>query len=342
MKILSILKRKSISIIFIVFIVLLVVFSNSTFIATKNGLNLWSNNVVPSLFPFLVAVELLKHTNVIYYLNLYLDKYMRPLFNLPGISSFPFIMGILSGYPVGAKIVSDLYSNNACTKEEAERMIPFSNNSGPLFVVGTVGISFYSNSLLGFVLLFTHILASITIGIISGIISRLTKVHTYSPSMYAFSKNSDISYLELGKILSTSIISSIKTIFTIGGFVTLFSVIITILEKTKIVIIFSNLIGNLLNIDSSIIASFITGLIEFTNGLSNLSTIHLKNISINIIISSFLISFGGISILLQVLSIISNQNLSIKKYVIFKILQAIISAFYTYIVLKMPMLNFNL
>ena len=317
-------------------------YSNSSFLAAKSGISLWANNVIPSLFPFLVAVELLKNTSIIYFLSTHLDKYMTPLFNLPGISVFPFIMGILSGYPVGAKIVSDLYEKNACTKDEAERMLPFVNNSGPLFIIGTVGISFYANSTIGIILLFTHIISSITVGIFFGIISRIKKRQKYSNSNYLVSPNNAISIYELGEILGSSIMSSIRTILLIGGFVTLFSVIISILERTKVLIIISNMLGTTFNINSSIINSFITGIIEFTNGLSKISSIHLKNISLNIIISSFIIGFGGISVLLQVLSIIAKQKLSINKYVIGKLLQAFVSAFYTFLVLQIPIFNFNL
>ena len=63
---------------------------------------------------------------------------MRPLFNVPGEGAFAFLMGLISGYPVGAKIVTDLKDNNLCTTEEAERMLCFTNNSGPLFIIGTV------------------------------------------------------------------------------------------------------------------------------------------------------------------------------------------------------------
>lgn len=63
---------------------------------------------------------------------------MRPLFNVPGEGAFPFIMGIISGYPIGAKIVSDFKDNNICTPIECERLLAFTNNSGPLFIVGTV------------------------------------------------------------------------------------------------------------------------------------------------------------------------------------------------------------
>lgn len=334
-------RKKIISFLILLFIVFLVLFSNSAFIATKKGINLWANNVVPSIFPFLIAVDLLKQTNVIYFLSTYLDRFMRPLFNLPGIASFPFVMGFLSGYPVGAKIVSDLYSNAAFTKEEAERMLPLTNNSGPLFIVGTVGISFYSNTLIGIILLITHILSSITIGVINGLFSRLKIINTYS-NRSPIKLNKDNSISELGEILSNSIMNSIKTILLIGGFVTLFSVVIAILEKTKIIIFFSRLISSTIHCNSNIVNALLSGIIEFTNGLSKLSTIHLKSISINIILSSIIIGFGGVSVTLQVSSIICKHHLSIKKYILSKIFQALVASFYTFLLLKIPFFNFDL
>src|SRR5574344_216461 len=180
MKILKIIKKNLISILFISFMFFLVLFSNSNFNAVKNGLALWANNLIPALFPFLVAVELLSSTNLVYYLSKYLDKYMKPIFNLPGVCVFPFIMGLISGYPVGAKIVSNLYGDSAFSKEEAERTLAFTNNSGPLFIIGTVGSGFYGNTTIGIILLITHILASISVGIIFGLISRLSNLHISS------------------------------------------------------------------------------------------------------------------------------------------------------------------
>lgn len=130
----------------VLFTVCLAIFSKTNLIATKSGLLLWANAVVPSLLPFLIATELLSHTNIITYIGKFLNKIMRPIFNLPGHSAYAFIMGILSGYPVGAKIVTNLRKNNYCTKAEAERMIAFTNNSGPLFIIGTVGIVLFGNT----------------------------------------------------------------------------------------------------------------------------------------------------------------------------------------------------
>ncbi len=63
---------------------------------------------------------------------------MKPIFNVPGIGAYAFIMGIISGYPVGAKIVTEFRKNGECSKAEAERLLAFTNNSGPLFIIGTV------------------------------------------------------------------------------------------------------------------------------------------------------------------------------------------------------------
>lgn len=122
-------KRNILSIILILFTICLVIFSRSNLEAAKSGLLLWANNVVPSLFPFFIATELLRYTNIIRLLGRYFNKLMRPIFNVPGEGTFAFIMGIISGYPTGAKIVVDLREKGFCTKPEAERLLAFTNNS---------------------------------------------------------------------------------------------------------------------------------------------------------------------------------------------------------------------
>ena len=68
---------------------------------------------------------------------------MRPVFNVPGEGIFALLMGSISGYPIGAKTVSNLKSQGIINSIESERLIAFTNNSGPLFILGTVGISLF-------------------------------------------------------------------------------------------------------------------------------------------------------------------------------------------------------
>ena len=135
---------------------------------------------------------------------------------------------------------------------------------------------------------------------------------------------------------------AIKSILMIGGFVTIFSVILSILNNTKIITIISYFISNIFHINPDYIVGLLTGFLEFTNGLYKISTINNKMLSINLIISSFIIGFGGISVTLQVLNIISKNKLSIKTYIFGKLLHGTISALFTFLILSIPIFSLNL
>lgn len=159
-------KNVILPIIICTFIAFLLLFSKNNLAAAKSGLSLWANSVLPSLLPFFIATELLSYTNVVSLCGKLLSPIMRPIFNVPGEGAFALLMGIISGYPVGAKIVANLKEQNLCTNAEAERLLAFTNNSGPLFIVGTVGIGLFYNTSIGLLLLLTHILACLTTGFI--------------------------------------------------------------------------------------------------------------------------------------------------------------------------------
>jgi len=332
MKVLFInLKRNIIPFIFLMFTICLIIFSKSNIQAVKNSLSIWINNVIPSLFPFFIATELLSHTNIPRIIGNMFNKIMRPLFNVPGIGAYALFMGIISGYPVGAKIVTNFRNENLCTKEEAERLITFTNNSGPLFILGTVGITLFYDSSIGLLLLFTHILSCISVGIIFRFWKKNIKEKRNTDTL-----STNVTFNSLGEVLSKSILSAINSVILIGGFIILFGIIFSIFQKTYM-LNFIKLpiipIFNLLNIDTSFIIPILTGILELTNGVSAVSAIVSKNLSINIIACAFLLGFGGISIMLQVLSITSKSNISIKPYILGKLLQGTLASLYTFLII---------
>lgn len=331
--------KNLVSILFVLYIIFLIIFINTNFSAAKNGLILFANNVLPSLFPFFIAAELLQYTNLVFYLSKKFNKLMKPLFNLPGSAVYPFIIGMISGYPVGAQIVCNLYKENICSKEESERMLPLCNNSGLLFVIATVGISFYNSSTIGFVLFTIHIISAIIVGIITGFFSKnnYTEINNYS-----FKRQPYIKFSNLGNILKQSIKNSIKNVLIVGGFITFFSVVISIITNTKILYPTNFILSKIFNINYNIINAVSIGIIEFTHGLNLLSHVFDKNITLIFSLSSLLIGFGGLSVFLQVMGISSNYNLSIKKYLLGKSLQGIIAFFITYLLFSIPFFNLNL
>lgn len=355
------LKRNGLSILFCIFTICLVLFSKTNLVAAKNGLILWATAVVPSLFPFFVATEMLNHTNVVSWFGKVLSPIMRPLFGIPGEGAFAFIMGLISGYPVGAKIVSNFVEQGIVTCEEAERMLAFTNNSGPLFIIGTVGITLFGNTTIGILLFVTHVLAGISVGIILNLFSKQKKktsiaqnlhITQYKSSFkdhsskFVHTKTASPTFSSLGEILGKSITNAISTILMIGGFVVMFSVVISILNNSHILDIFSNTISpflSIIGIPIQFVNPIISGIVELTNGVSLIAGITMKDISINIVLCAFLLGFGGLSVLLQVFSIISKNGLSIKKYALGKLLQGILAAVYTLLALQfIPFLQFNL
>ena len=336
-------KKNILPAIFILFTICLILFSKTNLSAAKDGLSLWVNSVLPSLFPFFIATELLGYTSVVSNLGKLLSFIMKPLFNVPGEGAFAFLMGIISGTPMGAKIATDFYQKGITTKEESERLLSFTNNSGPLFIIGTVGISLFCDTLSGYLLLFTHILACITVGFLFRF-WKYSKNETYIPSTLSY--NTKTKSISLGQMLSSSINNSIQTIVMIGGFIVLFSVIISILKQSHVLYLLGTLISpflNLFGIETSFSTPFITGIFELTNGIKNVSMVVTKNISTSLTLCSFLLGFGGISIGLQVLSIVSKTDLSIAPYFIGKLLQGFFSAIYTFTMIKMfPIFNLDL
>lgn len=266
---------------------------------------------------------------------------------LDGEGAFAFVMGIISGYPVGAKIAADFRKNNVCSKEECERLLSFTNNSGPLFIVGTVGISMFGSSNIGLTLFLSHILASISVGIIFRF-WKFNKKFTNDHLKSSFKKSNykNVNLGNIGQIIAESITSSISTILIIGGFMVVFSAVISIFNAsgfTNLVVMLFSPIFKTLNLNCSFITGLFTGFFEITNGINLIANINVKSISINIIFVSFLLGFGGISIMLQVLSIISKTDLSAKPYVIGKLLHGIIASIYTYLLVTfIPMLNLDL
>ena len=292
------LKRNLLPMLFLGFTFCLLLFSKSNLPAVKSGLQLWATSVVPSLFPFFVATELLMHTNMVTLLGNLLNPLMKPLFNVRGEGAFAFIMGIISGYPVGAKIASNFRQNNICSKEECERLLSFTNNSGPLFIIGTVGILMFGNTSIGILLFITHLLACITVGFLFRYWKKgKSTVNSTSSSNIINSTKKTASFSNLGETLAESITSSISTILLIGGFVVIFSSIISILKASGLLNGFTLLLAPIfkfLNVDTTFIQGILTGILEITNGINIISSIACKKISLNIIFAAFLLGFGGI------------------------------------------------
>ena len=142
--------------------------------AVRSSLSLCALSVIPSLFPFLVLSKLTTNLRVFEKLEPLSRKFMYPLFSL-GYSCAPaLILGITGGYPIGAITALSLYRDGICSKKEAERLLSFSNNCGPAFIIAVIGYEIFGNSITGVILYLIHIISAFLCGITFKIISPVT------------------------------------------------------------------------------------------------------------------------------------------------------------------------
>jgi sporulation integral membrane protein YlbJ len=323
----------------ILFVLCLIFFSGSAVKAAQNGLALWAGVVVPSLFPFFIASEIINSTGFIRTSGVLLEPVMRPVFNVPGCASFALLLGVTSGYPVGAKITSDLRSSGLLSKNEAERLLAFTNNSGPLFIVGAVGTGMYGSSRIGIFLLACHILACLTVGVLFRFYKRSGRsrikearkrdlLKTFKTTLAAQQMQAG----GFGSILGNAIRNSVTTILAIGGFIVLFAVIIQLLTETGLIGTLAGALSPVLSplgLDKSVLTGILSGVFEITTGSGIVSRLAAVPFAVKLPAVSLIIGWAGLSVHFQVMSIISGTDIRITPYIFGKALLGIIAAIYT-------------
>lgn len=298
------------------FIIILVISPKLCIEACFNGLNVWATSLLPALLPFFIFTKLLSELGVINTMSSVFSPITKKLYNTSGISGYIYLMSILSGYPVGAKLTCDLYCNKQIDYGQAHRIIAFTSTSGPLFILGTVAIGMFNNPKIGYVIIISHFIGAL----LNGLIYR--KYLTKKP-LVGVEKLNTVSANK--NLLEETMYSSIKSILIVGGYVSLFFMVITVLNNYNILSPINYLICKIIpNVNPSVVSAITNGIIELTKGCLDLSTLNLSS-NIAAPILTGLISFGGISIFLQASTFLKNININLKYYFLQKITHTIIS-----------------
>ncbi|WP_050607139.1 sporulation integral membrane protein YlbJ [Clostridium niameyense] len=327
-------KNKSILIAFVssLLIVYIIISPKACINATLSGANLFFYKVFPSLFTFLIFTNVIISYNGVHIYSKIFGKILCPPLKLDKKCSLPIVISAICGYPLGAKYSCDLYENKDITFESCERLINIASNAGPLFIIGSVGTSMLSNTYAGYTLLLSNYISCILMGIL---LPR--KRFKYR----GFSKNTPYKIPNIGEVLKSSVDNSIKTCLNVGGFVILFSVLLSIIKNNLFFQLILNQLSSTFNLDKNLIEGFILGILEMTNGCYLISKSSV-NLSLKIILISFLLSFSGLSIISQVYSFTYKHNINMKRYIKLKFLQGILASLVSIILYKIPLFNLTL
>ena len=301
-------KNKLFQIMLLGITILLVIKGSEALSYAKEALVLCYNLIIPSLFPFFICSGLLIYSGFCESLAKIFKPVMTPLFNINKNGSAAFVLGIISGYPQGAITVCRLYEANYLSKTEAERMMAFCNNSGPLFILGSVGIGLYVNPKAGIMMYAAHVIAAFLVGIIFRFYKK-DEYRAYEAQVSVNKEQAGFSYI---------VEDSVRSILNICACVVFFSVV------SRICLDFVPM--------NELLEAVAYGVCEFTMGVFKISRLSLTLFE-KLILSSFIIGFAGFSVHIQVMSIVLKHGLSLMPYIVGKFLHGVLSATFMWAVL---------
>lgn len=298
----------------LIFITIQILLSSEKILETVGfSFNIWKNSIFPSLFPFFVVSEILVNYGFIEFVGELFKPIMQKLFKTNGNAAYIFIMGMISGFPSSAKYTRELYKQGLIDERCGTKVLMFTHFSNPLFILGTLALAFLNNKNVGLLILICHYISNIIIGLIFRNYASSRNENT----KFSLKKSIDLmtehrlkKKQSFGAIISNSVISSVNTLLLVLGTITIFLIITTIIDQN-------------LNLNSYC-QSLINGIVEMTQGLKYISILEIP-MKLKTIISTMFISFGGLSVHMQIVSILSDTKIKYFPFLIARIIHAIVA-----------------
>ena len=303
-----------------------------------NGFLLFANAVFPGLFPFLILTKILTELGLVKKISMLFSKLTLKLFKVPGIAAYVFLMAALCGYPMGAKLVADLHEKKIITTFDAQKILSFSSVCGPIFTIGTIGAAMLNYNLAGAVIFISHLISALICGLIlcnkkNNDAKARNNFKLLKNEEAKLSHNNFNSEIKYDSIIAESVYSSISTILIVGAYITVFFMFIEVLISLGIlnpIILLCENLFRLIKINPNFSRGFVCGLIEMTRGTDMISKAGSLSCT-SIALCCGVVSFGGLSINMQCLSLAHKTNINAKKYILAKLLHMVISLPIAYI-----------
>lgn len=313
----------------------------TVFEGATTGLKAWWNIVFPSLLPFFIASELLMSFGLVSFMGVLLEPVMRPIFNVPGCGSFVLCIGYTSGYPIGAMVTARLRSQRLCTRIEAERLMCFTNNSGPLFMIVAISVGMFGLPELGPVIAGSHYLANLTLGFFLRFYGRGDREtlplrsspygNILSRALEELSSAWQKESRPLGKIIGDATRNSVNTLLNIGGFIILFAVIIRLLTEAGAISRLAEILGVALlpmGFSADIMPALASGFFEITIG-SKIASESMAPLPQQVAAVGMILAWSGLSVHAQVAAMVSETDIRMLPFICARIAHAALAVIYT-------------
>ena len=275
----------------IIMILYFLIYPQNALMASRRGLTLWFEQILPTLLPFSVISYIVLHSNLFSHPA---HEKNHSFLRIQPEEWYVIFCGFLFGFPIGSKLSADLYEHHRIVKKRAQILACFTNNLSPVFVTSVLVNQLHFSSVVPFFLLLYGIPLCICLALLSFI----------KPERFVHEKKASRFQLNM-QIVDAGIINGFETLIKICGYIMRFSIFAEIAQSIPYGSSFPKLV--------------LTGCLEVTNGISALSQFSCNHFQKYLLTVLFL-ALNGISGLFQTASLLSVSNLSIKQYLKMKLL----------------------
>lgn len=279
------------------------------------GLKLWFERMVPTLLPFMILSGVMVRQNLTEGFAGILYPILRPIYKISRNCAYCLLLGFLCGFPMGARTVAELYERKRLNKREAEFLLAFCNNIGPVYYISFLlpvtglsdkgRLSFYLFGMYGIPLLYGLFLRYTGFLLPKGSFALPeTGQHTSHPEP---EERFPVS-------LDNAMQSGITGITTLGGYMILFNLL--------------NLVPHAMNLFFRLSLperwlAVTNCMLEITSGISRMGTSSTAVL--------VLLPLGGLSCIFQTVSMTKHTDLSLPRYLLHKGIQTVLTAGYYFL-----------
>lgn len=284
----------------------LVIGSQEASEGAQNGLSVCAATLIPSLLPFFTLSNLLVALGLSQALEKAFGKPMAKLFGVSGAGASAFFIGLSGGYPLGASVTADLRREGRVTRQEAEHLLCFCNNSGPAFIVGAAGAVFAS-PLAGILLYGVHIVAAVCVGVLlrpaggASVSTSLSQPIKLTPS--------------LAEAFPDALRRAVTSTLSVCAYVTFFSALLGLI--------------NGLSALPAVLRVLLTGFLELGGGIAALSGCAPSPVTLAV--AAGILGFGGLSVHCQTLSAVAGTDIKCARHLAGRALDGVLSAVFAYL-----------
>ncbi|QGG55388.1 nucleoside recognition domain-containing protein [Paenibacillus sp. B01] len=318
----------------------------SVLASSLRGLSIWWEVLFPALFPFFVLSELMLGLGIVHFAGKLLDPVMRPVFRIPGSGGFVLAMGYLSGYPVGARLASQLWDQKLISRVEGERLVAVTTTSDPIFLIGAVSVGFFHQAAIAPVLAAAHYGSSLAIGFLMRWHGRGESEEGASDPMPHRRNSSARKRGGIGSALKAmhearlldgrpfsvlvrdAVQSGLRLMIVVGGLVVVFSVLMELLRETSLLGLLEAGLGLVFEAfggSASSAAPVISGLFEVTLGAKASSEASLALLH-RTALAAWVLSWAGLSVHAQIASLVSHTGMRYRPFLLARFLHGLLAA----------------